>query len=91
MPIIGYTNRMDDLDNEERIIEVIPYCRTCNSKLRTKGGSASHRNQGHEVLQMKIQEPSPNYKHSQVIMKSAESNPYELIHNIDYSKGSKSL
>ncbi len=86
-----YQNYKDNLDNKEDIIAITPYCRTCNTKLKTKEGAASHRNQKHEVLQMKIQAPQPSYQHSHISMKSTEQNPYELLHNIDYSQASKSL
>ena len=84
-------NYRDNLDNKEEIIAITPYCRTCNTKLKTKEGAASHRNQKHEVLQMKIQAPTPDYQHTRIMMKSTEQNPYELLHNIDYSQGSRSL
>ncbi len=70
---------------EEEIISIIPYCRTCDLKLKTKEGKSSHKNQGHEVLLMKILKPSPNLKSNHLIMKQQENQPYEIIHGIDYS------
>lgn len=72
----------------EIIDEVIPYCRTCNLKLKTTGGKNSHKKLGHEVHSMKIQRPNPSLKYGHMIMAKGQRNPYELIQTINYSEGS---
>ncbi len=72
-------------NSEEKIISIIPYCRTCDIKLKTKEGRSSHKNQGHEVLLMKILRPSPDSRSNHLIMKQEENQPYEILHGIDYS------
>lgn len=88
--MLGYEFK-EYVDRKEKIIAITPYCRTCNRKLKTKEGVASHKNQKHEVLMMKIQKPTPSLSHNQVILKQDEHNPFELIHYIDYSNESKTL
>ncbi|KKN58695.1 hypothetical protein LCGC14_0549870 [marine sediment metagenome] len=71
---------------QTKIEAIVPYCRDCNVKLKTKAGVASHTNQGHEVLEMTILEPEPDMRASSLIMKHNENQPYEIIHGIDYSE-----